>query len=90
MGPTNVTFPISPSGQIIPYNYSIDYSPVKGIDVLKEFTQSCRNYGIKNGFYYTVTANTWLNVENGFVRSILLSCIILSEMKLLFRYKIVL
>jgi len=67
MAPTNVTFPLSPSGEIIPYNYSIDYSPVKGADVLGQFVQSCQKKKIKTGFYYTVVSNTWLNVDRGLV-----------------------
>ena len=67
MAPSNVTFPLSPSGEIISYNYSIDYSPVSGIDVLAHFIQSCRDQRIQTGFYYTVATNTWLNVESGFV-----------------------
>jgi hypothetical protein len=67
MAPTNVTFPLSPSGEIIPYNYSINYSPVKGADVLGDFIQSCQKKQIKTGFYYTVVSNTWLNVDRGFV-----------------------
>jgi len=67
MAPTNVTFPLNPSGEIIPYNYSINYSPVKGADVLGDFIQSCQKKQIKTGFYYTVVSNTWLNVDRGFV-----------------------
>ena len=67
MAPTDVKFPLSPSGQIIPYNYSINFSPVNGSDVLGQFVQSCRAHDIKTGFYYTVVSNTWLNVESGYV-----------------------
>lgn len=67
MAPTNVTFPLSPSGQMIPYNYSIDYSPMKGVDVLGEFIKSCEKRQIKTGFYYTVATNNWFNVEGGHV-----------------------
>jgi len=69
MAPTDVKFPISPSGQIIPYNYSIDYSPMKGVDVLAEFIESCKKKQIKTGFYYTVATNNWFNVEGGLVNS---------------------
>jgi hypothetical protein len=65
MAPTNVKFPINPSGEIIPYNYSIDYSPMKGIDVLGEFIKSCEKRQIKTGFYYTIASNSWFNVESG-------------------------
>jgi len=67
MAPTNVSFPVNPSGQLIPYNYSIDYSPMKGRDVLAEFISSCQKRQIKTGFYYTVATNTWLNVGSGLV-----------------------
>ena len=67
MAPSNVTFPLSPSGEIISYNYSIDHSPVRGIDILARFIQSCQDQHIQTGFYYTVATNTWLNVERGFV-----------------------
>ncbi len=67
MAPTNVTFPLSPSGQMIPYNYSVDYSPMKGVDVLGEFIKSCEKRQIKTGFYYTVATNNWFNVEGGHV-----------------------
>jgi hypothetical protein len=68
MAPTNVTFPLSPSGEIIPYNYTVSYSPVKGVDVLGQFVNSCQAKQIRTGFYYTVVSNTWLNVDSGFVR----------------------
>jgi hypothetical protein len=67
MAPTDVKFPLNPSGEIIPYNYSIDYSPMKGIDVLGEFIKSCEKKQIKTGFYYTVVNNNWFNVEGGYV-----------------------
>lgn len=67
MAPTDVTFNLSPSGETIPYNYSVNYSPVKGVDVLGRFVDSCQKRQIRTGFYYTVVTNTWLNVENGFV-----------------------
>ena len=67
MAPSNARFPLNPSGEIIPYNYTVDYSPVKGVDVLDEFIKSCQKRDIKTGFYYTVVTNNWLNVESGFV-----------------------
>ena len=67
MAPSNVQFPLSPFGKIIAYNYTVDYSPVKGVDVLDEFIKSCEKRQIKTGFYYTVVTNNWLNVESGFV-----------------------
>jgi hypothetical protein len=62
-----VTFPLNPSGEIVSYNYTVDYSPVKGVDILDEFTKSCEKRQIKTGFYYTVVVNNWLNVVDGFV-----------------------
>lgn len=81
MAPTNVSFPIGPSGQIIPYNYTVDYSPVKGIDVLDKFIKSCKNGNINTGFYYTVATNNWFNVEGGKVSASLtiVSAIVLIE-----------
>jgi hypothetical protein len=67
MAPTDAKFPISPSGEIVPYNYSIDYSPMKGADVLGDFIMSCEKKKIKTGFYYTVATNNWFNVERGLV-----------------------
>jgi len=67
MAPTNVTFPLNPSGEIVPYNYTIEYSPLKGRDVLGEFVKSCEERQIKTGFYYTLIYNEYLHVENGFV-----------------------
>jgi hypothetical protein len=67
MAPTNVTFPLNPSGEIVPYNYTVDYSPVKGIDVLGEFVKSCEKIQIKTGFYYSVVSNNYLHVDNGYV-----------------------
>ncbi|CAF1121364.1 unnamed protein product [Rotaria sp. Silwood1] len=69
MAPTDVKFPLSPSGQMIPYNYSINYSPMKGVDVLDNFVKSCEKKQIRTGFYYTVVDNNWLNVENGLVQN---------------------
>ena len=74
MAPTNVTFPLSPSGEIIPYNYSVGYSPVKDVDVLGKFIESCQAKKIRTGFYYTVASNTWLNVESGFVNHLVPLC----------------
>ncbi|CAF3890931.1 unnamed protein product [Rotaria sp. Silwood1] len=47
MAPTNVTFPLSPSGRIVPYNYTVDYSPVKGVNVLDDFVKSCNKRQIR-------------------------------------------
>jgi len=67
MAPSNVKFPLNPSGEIVLYNYTVDYSPVKGVDVLDEFIKSCEKKQIRTGFYYTVVNNNWLNVEGGLV-----------------------
>jgi alpha-L-fucosidase len=67
MAPTAVKFPLNPSGQIVSYNYTVDYSPMKGIDVLGEFVKSCEKRQIRTGFYYSVVSNTYLNVESGLV-----------------------
>ena len=67
MAPTDVKFPLNPSGEIVPYNYTIDYSPMKGRDVLKEFVDSCQKRQIQTGFYYSVVSNNYLNVQSGVV-----------------------
>lgn len=61
---------MSPSGEVIPYNYSIGYSAVKGMDVLGSFVSSCQKAEIKTGFYYTVVNNNWFNVDDGLVSKI--------------------
>ena len=67
MAPTKVTFPLNPSGEIVPYNYTVEYSPLKGVDVLGEFVKSCEKKNIKTGFYYSVVSNGYLHVQNGAV-----------------------
>ena len=67
MAPTQVKVPVNPSGEIVPYNYTVQYSPLNGTDVLGEFVKSCQKKQIKPGFYYSVIWNNFLNVENGFV-----------------------
>ena len=67
MAPTDIKFSLNPSGEIISYNYSIAYSPMKSLDILGQFIKSCANKRIQTGFYYTVVNNNWLNVERGFV-----------------------
>jgi hypothetical protein len=62
-----VKFPLSPSGEMISYNYTVAYSSVKDVDVFGEFIKSCEKRQIGTGLYYTVMANNWLNVDNGFV-----------------------
>ena len=67
MAPTDVKFPLNPSGEIVPYNYTVDYSPMKGVNVLGEFVKSCEKRQIKTGFYYSVVSNNYLNVQSGSV-----------------------
>lgn len=67
MAPTNVKFRLNPSSKIVPYNYTVDYSPMKDRDVLDELIKSCEKKQIRTGFYYTVVFNEYLNVQNGFV-----------------------
>ncbi|CAF1530112.1 unnamed protein product [Adineta ricciae] len=69
MAPTDVKFPVNPSGRIIPYTYSIDYSSMKGRDVLEEFIASCKKKQIRTGFYYTVVNNNWFDVDRGYVQN---------------------
>jgi hypothetical protein len=67
MAPTKVTFPLNPSGEIVPYNYTVEYSPLNTTDVLGEFVKSCEKRQIKPGFYYSVVSNNYLDVDNGYV-----------------------
>ncbi|CAF1487349.1 unnamed protein product, partial [Adineta steineri] len=69
MAPTKIRFPLNPSGQLVPYTYSIDYSPMKGRDVLGEFIASCEKKHIRTGFYYTVVSNNWFNVQSGYIQN---------------------
>lgn len=36
---------------------------------VKDFLATCRKYGIKPGFYYSLATNTYLNVEGGEVQT---------------------
>ncbi|CAF4055086.1 unnamed protein product [Rotaria sordida] len=56
MAPTNVTFPLSPSGRIVPYNYTVDYSPVKGVNILDEFIKSCNKRQIRPELHDLIAA----------------------------------
>ena len=67
LSPTNVTFPLNPSGEIVPYNYTVAYSPVKGVNIVDEFIKSCNKHNVRTGFYYTVVDNDYLNVHHGYV-----------------------
>jgi len=41
MAPTDAKFELSSTGEIMSYNYSINYSPMKGCDVFGDFIKSC-------------------------------------------------
>ncbi|CAF1461859.1 unnamed protein product [Adineta steineri] len=69
LSPTNVTFPLNPSSKIVPYNYTVDYSPVKGVNILDEFIKSCNKQKIRTGFYYSTVTNNYLNVRQGYVQN---------------------
>ena len=66
--PTKVSYNLS-SGVTTPYNFSIQYSPVAGRDVVGEFIASCRAASLSTGIYYSVGSNNFLNVANGAVRN---------------------
>ncbi|CAF4125027.1 unnamed protein product, partial [Adineta steineri] len=69
LSPTNVTFPLNLSSKIVPYNYTVDYSPVKGVNILDEFVKSCNKQKIRTGFYYSTVTNNYLNVRQGYVQN---------------------
>lgn len=46
--PTNSTFPDG-----TPFNYTVAHSPW-GVDIAGQFVASCRKYGIKPGFYFSL------------------------------------
>ena len=46
------------------YNYSIENSPLKGRDLVKEFVTTMRQYDIQPGIYYSLGNNFYLNVLN--------------------------
>ena len=66
--PTAVKF-TTVEGVSRPYNYSINYSPVKGMDVAGSFVASCQKANIQTGFYYSVVSNNWMNIDNGIVQN---------------------
>ena len=66
--PTSVTFTTNEGVQHM-YNYSIQYSPVAGMDVAGSFIASCQKAGIATGFYYSVVNNNWMNVGGGLVQN---------------------
>ena len=46
-----------------PYPYSIQYSSCPECNVVASFLATCKKYGIKPGFYYSIATNTFLNVQ---------------------------
>ena len=66
--PTSVKF-TDKQGVSRAYNYSIQYSPVSGMDVAGSFVASCAAANISTGFYYSVVNNNWLNVGSGQVQN---------------------
>eukprot|EP01121_Diplochlamys_sp_Union-15-3_P020175 TRINITY_DN77_c0_g1_i2.p1 TRINITY_DN77_c0_g1~~TRINITY_DN77_c0_g1_i2.p1 ORF type:complete len:443 (+),score=77.55 TRINITY_DN77_c0_g1_i2:138-1331(+) len=58
--PTKVKFPEFGFS----YDYSVNSSAYRG-DIVSQFVASCKKYGVKPGFYYSVVTNSYLNVENG-------------------------
>lgn len=52
-----------------PYNYSVAYSPVNGVDVVKLFSESAAASGIGHGFYYSTIVNNFLNVQDSLVNA---------------------
>lgn len=52
------------------YHYSVGFapSPYNQIDVVDNFVQSTRKYGIGHGFYYSTVSNAYCNVQNGVVQ----------------------
>jgi alpha-L-fucosidase len=44
------------------YNYSILNSPMPQVDVVGNFVQSAKKYGMKYGFYYSTVSNVYCNV----------------------------
>ena len=66
--PTAVRFNLS-TGETVAYNYSVQYSPMAGRDVIAEFIASCTAASLSTGIYYSVVVNNFLNIANGEVRN---------------------
>ena len=66
--PTAVKFSTR-DGTAHAYNYSVQYSPVSGMDVAGSFIASCQKADIATGFYYSVVNNNWMNVDGGLVQN---------------------
>ena len=64
MWPTNI---IDESG--FEYKFSTRYSSFRGggYDVVRDFVNSCRKYGVEPGIYYSLNQNYYLNVGRGLV-----------------------
>jgi alpha-L-fucosidase len=56
-------FSLWPTGA---HDYSVKNSPWKGGkgDIVRDFVNSCRNYGVKPGIYANTTSNGYLHVNN--------------------------
>ncbi len=50
------------------HDYSVANSSYNG-DIAGEFIASCKKYGVKPGFYYSLPCNARFNVDNGYERS---------------------
>ena len=70
--PSDVTFQTA-DNETIHYNYTIAQSPVRGENVVKSFVDSAQQYGIGQGFHYSVVVNNFLNVQNSGVLTTQLS-----------------
>ena len=53
------------------YAYSTKYSSFRGggYDVVKDFINSCKKYGVLPGIYYSLNQNYYLNVGHGLVQN---------------------
>ncbi|OAQ58196.1 glycoside hydrolase family 29 protein [Pochonia chlamydosporia 170] len=61
--PSKVKFQTS-NKQIISYNYTVEQSPVHGMDIVKSFVDSARARNIGPGLYYSVPNNKFLNIHD--------------------------
>ncbi|ORX36781.1 alpha-L-fucosidase [Kockovaella imperatae] len=62
--PTKISFPSTHGNGIVPYNYSIQHSPLAGQNIVAQFTESAKRYDVDPGFYYSLDYNNFLNVYN--------------------------
>lgn len=53
------------------YTYSTKHSPFRGggYDVVRDFINSCKKYGVLPGIYYSLNQNYYLNVGGGTVKN---------------------